>query len=245
MSSARRNRLLTGSRVTAIGICVGTLLGLSALLWASDRPKNPMYVQSAAQKPKFTDIPEGAIKIPLLNVEQPDGISCGAASLLSICLYFGVGEESIREFKKKVRTDRVNGTSYHDMVSYAHELGLDATPMSDMTPEQLEAFILSGKPVICSIQAYGNPKDYDRNDKDNGHYVVAIGFDKENFYFMDPSVPAEHRRRGFIPKAELVGRWHDDEAKRGEPAEIINQLGIVLHPKMGHTAFLVHAMRIP
>ena len=185
------------------------------------------------------------MRIHLPTVEQPDGFTCGVASLMSICSYYGVGEKTFKAFKKKVHANPADGTYYRDMIGYADRLGLDACCVPGMTGQQLEEYIRAGRPVICSIQAYGNPKDYVRNDKDNGHYVVAIGFDKLNYYFMDPSVPAAHRRRGFLPKAEFVKRWHEDEAKKGEKSEVFNHLGIVVYPRKGHTAFLLHAMKIP
>jgi predicted double-glycine peptidase len=216
-----------------------------SLQYASDRSKNHAEVLEAEKKKAEARIPDGAIKIPLPSIEQPDGYSCGAASLMSICMYFGVGAETISEFKKKVHTTRADGTYYLDMVDYARRFGLNAEAIPDMTPAQLEENVGNGKPVICSIQAYGKPEDYVRNDKDNGHYVVAIGFDEDNFYFMDPYRPAAHRQRGYIPKKEFPARWHDDEAKTGQPPNVINHLGIVVSPKEGQTPFLHRAMKIP
>jgi len=208
---------------------------------ASDRQVDP--TGAAARNPNETAIQPGAIKIPLPSMAQPDDYSCGAAALMSICSFYGVGEEQITDFKQKVHSNPTNGTNFENMIHYAHELGLAADAHRNMTIDELQGYIKECKPVICSIQAYGKPSDYDRND--NGHYVVAIGFDETNIYFMDPSVPAENRRRGFIPKADLPARWHDDEADKGQPQNIINHLGIVFYPKPGHTALLTTAMKVP
>ena len=66
------------------------LLLLIVLLDASDKPpksKEPI------------PIPAGAIKIPLPHVEQPDGVSCGAACMMSICSFYDVGPQSVEGFK--------------------------------------------------------------------------------------------------------------------------------------------------
>jgi predicted double-glycine peptidase len=199
---------------------------------------------AAYNDPKLKRIPPRAVMIPLPNVPQPDGISCGDATMLSILLYFAVGKQKIAEIKEEVKTTRKDGTYYLNIVHYANKLGLRAMAIKKMTLERLERCIEKGWPVICSIQAYGaKPQDYVRNDMDNGHYVVAIGFDKDNLYFMDPSAPAWDRRRGWVRKREFVRRWHDDEGMNGN-VEIIYHLGIVIHPKPKHTAFLTRAHKI-
>jgi uncharacterized protein YvpB len=43
----------------------------------------------------------------------------------------------------------------------------------------------------------------------DGHFIVAIGYDDQNFYFEDPSLAG---RRGFIPIAEFDQRWHEDDS---------------------------------
>ena len=47
---------------------------------------------------------------------------------------------------------------------------------------------------------------------EDGHYVVAVGLDDRNLYVMDPSVRGSY---GFIPRAELLRRWHDFEIVGG------------------------------
>src|SRR5262249_20828104 len=149
-----------------------------------------------------------AINTPLPNVEQPDDYSCGPACLMSICWHFGVGPQKLGRFKKELHTDPEEGTHFRNIVRYARKLGLEVKAEANMTCAQLEQYIKEGKPVICSMQAYADrPKDYDDpHNNDNGHYVVAIGYDRDNFYFMDPSAD---RRRIFLPRKEFAQRWHD------------------------------------
>jgi predicted double-glycine peptidase len=214
---------------------------LGSLLIAGDKPDRQGSRDGKEGGNKYCPIKD-AIKIPLPTVEQPDDYSCGAAALMSICWHFGVGPRDLKEFKSKLHTDTEEGTHFKDMVRYARTLGLEATAQPDMTCEQLEKFIAEGKPVICSMQAHADhPKDYDDpKNNDNGHYAVAIGFDKENFYFMDPSVG---RHRAFLPKKEFAKRWHDYQGTK-QKHEVYQHLGIVIYPKKGHPSFLFWARRM-
>lgn len=47
--------------------------------------------------------------------------------------------------------------------------------------------------------------DWD-NTWEDGHYVVAIGYDEKYIYFEDPSILGGI---GYIPKSEFLRRWHD------------------------------------
>jgi hypothetical protein len=45
------------------------------------------------------------------------------------------------------------------------------------------------------------------DDWDDGHYNVIVGYDSENFFFMDPWTK-EHNY-AYIPKTNFGTRWHD------------------------------------
>lgn len=114
-----------------------------------------------------------------------------------------------------------------------------------MTLAQLEKCLDECKPVICSIQAYADSTPamqraevYKKDD--NGHYLVAIGYDDGNIYFMDPSLTG---RRGFLPKAEFVARWHDNEGSVEQP-KLITHLGLVIWKAEGAAAYPRFARRI-
>lgn len=187
-------------------------------------------------------IPGGAIKITLPEVQQPDAYSCGAAALMSVAAYYGVGPEKLEDFKAALGTTPEHGTYYRNMETYACSLGLDVSVHTDMTCDELKKLLDEHAPVILSIQAYADdPKVYDNPASNaDGHYVVAIGYDGEgNFYFMDPSLPA---RRGFLPGSELDQRWHENEGS-SEP-EIYQHLAIVVKPGQHKPAYDTHAVKI-
>ena len=114
-----------------------------------------------------------------------------------------------------------------------------------MTLEQLQESLDNGKPVICSIQAYDEHHSAEKRAEiykkdENGHFVVTIGYDEENVYFMDPSL---YGRRGYLPKPEFEQRWHDDEGTTDKPNPI-QHLGLVIWKSGGTSAYARCARRI-
>lgn len=173
-------------------------------------------------------IPSGAIMIPLPLVRQPDNYSCGAGALMSIASYFGVGPAKIDEFKEALCTSSIYGTYHRDIARYANEIGLNAEVRINMTRSQLKSLLKSKTPVILSLQAWAADtsvyEDPDHNK--DGHYIVAIGYDDNNyFYFMDPSITG---KLGYLSWEELKKRWHEDEGFEKE--EVHKSLGIIIRP---------------
>jgi|LSQX01.2.fsa_nt_gb predicted double-glycine peptidase len=134
--------------------------------------------------------------IPVKSVKQNHNYDCGAAALKSISHYYGISLGKEREFIKLCDTGKRKGTHPDDIVRAANALGLKAKLRSHMTLQSLKSLLDRRIPVICAIQAWGDPKDYDKPV--NGHYVVAVGYDDKNIYFEDPSLKGP---RGFIHSA--------------------------------------------
>jgi predicted double-glycine peptidase len=221
------------------------MLALSASLGtptsAGDGPVGVLPVP-AARRERHHRIAPGAITAPVPGVAQRDDYSCGAAALMAVCSSYGVGPRKLEAFKRRLRTDPDRGTDFREIIRYAGALGLQVDWKHGMTTAELEAHLSRGRPVICAIQAYADdPAVYaDRESNECGHYVVAIGFDGDGFLFMDPSLG---RRRGFLPRAEFVRRWHDNEGSADWP-DVHERLGIAVFPKPGGTPFLNRARRI-
>jgi hypothetical protein len=95
------------------------------------------------------------------------------------------------------------------------------------------------------LQAWRN-EDYElredaryRNDWDDGHWIVAIGYDQDGVYFEDPSLAAI---RGFLFYDELLVRWHDV----GPRMEHWPRFGLVVwKPSRRVPAYQRRAIRIP
>jgi hypothetical protein len=69
---------------------------------------------------------------------------------------------------------------------------------------------------------------------------VAIGYDDDNVYFMDPSLTG---RRGFLSWADLDKRWHENEGTVRDP-EPYARLGIVIGPQGHEISYLTRARKI-
>ena len=113
--------------------------------------------------------------------------------------------------------------------------------------DALLGYIDRGIPVICSIQAWGDEKaDYYAKD-DNGHYVVAIGYDETHLYFMDSVANHEkspaNPRYGYLTRTEFLKRWHGDEGFKNKP-EVYKRNGMVIHPDPAKTPPLLQAREI-
>jgi predicted double-glycine peptidase len=151
---------------------------------------------------------------------QKKNYSCGAAAIMSVSRYFGRGPEYEEDFiellKKKGMNPRVGAHPYQ-LADLALKLNLKVKEHVGMTIGQIKSCLKKGRPVLMMLQAYGEDqkgrplKNY-RSVWTEGHWVVAIGYDKDGVFFEDPSLEAI---RGYIPNKELLDRWHDVGPKNG------------------------------
>jgi predicted double-glycine peptidase len=153
-------------------------------------------------------VPQGAIKTEVLDVRQNTNFSCGAAALHAVCAYWGVGPESEYDYMKSLHSDPSMGTTPQHIIEYAKHRGLKVDARDCMTVLDLKTHLDKGRPVIVLIQAWGDKKRY-RDYDENGHYVVAIGYDDKRIYFEEP-VMLGHR--AFLTYKEFDERWHDEDA---------------------------------
>ena len=122
--------------------------------------------------------------------------------------------EDEKHFRDLCDSGERKGTHPDDIVRAARSLGFDAELHEHMSLKELISYISHKIPVIVNIQAWSNEKNPLKKAKaynklEDGHYVVAIGFNDANIYFEDPS---EKDSRMFIPKTEMIRRWKDKEA---------------------------------
>jgi predicted double-glycine peptidase len=149
------------------------------------------------------------VLLPVPNVRQFTAYACGAAALQAILAYYGV---DVRQdtLIQQLGTNESDGTRYWEIVRVAEEYGLRPTVVSGFTTTDLIAEINKGVPVLIAIQGWieeGNPRDIAAwlARKDDGHYLVAIGYDDHRIYFEDPAM----FHIGYIDFEELDARWHD------------------------------------
>jgi hypothetical protein len=125
-------------------------------------------------------------------------------------------------------------------VRVAREHGLDASSREGMTADELTVHLDRGEPVLLAIQAWADPPPADATGwgvrTEDGHYVVAVGYDPERFYFEDPAMFGV----GYIPRAELEARWHDYD----EFGTRLERFGIAFRRPQGSDALVDHIERI-
>ncbi len=151
------------------------------------------------------DVPDHCIHIDMPTAQQQRNYSCGAACLRAVCKHFKVGPETEKEFMSDCETTYKKGTHPDDLARAGKEYGLQVRAKKKMTVAGLKKYLSGGVPVICAMQAWGTPEDYEEDA--SGHYVVAVGYDGDHIYFMDPLLKSGCR--GHLKASEFVSRWHD------------------------------------
>jgi ABC-type bacteriocin/lantibiotic exporter with double-glycine peptidase domain len=100
---------------------------------------------------------------------------CGPASLKIVLEYYGI-TISESELTKITKCNK-SGTRAHNIVKAAKILGMDAHIKDNSTLEEVNKLIYQGIPIII-----------DWFLKDEGHYSVVAGMDKEHIYLQDPEL---------------------------------------------------------
>lgn len=137
---------------------------------------------------------------------QTYNFDCGAKALEAVLAYYGVLNMREDLIMKYAETNKEHGTSIANIIKTLDKFGL-AYDSRSMTVDDLHNFIQQNIPVMVQLQAWGrNVTDY-KDTYENGHWVVAIGYDEEKFIFEDPYKLV----RAFLLKDELLERWHDKE----------------------------------
>lgn len=175
--------------------------GVSFLITAS-----PVLTVAVPSRPTQR-LPINLIRIPLTR--QATCYTCGASALQSVLAFYGQ-EFSEEELAKKLKSNYQEGTAYKQIAAFAEKLGFSVEIHKDMSISDLKAALDKRQPVICLLQAWSeHPVDY-KDEWNDGHYVVAVGYDEKNIFFMDPSTLGNYT---YIPEYEFLDRWHDTDGK--------------------------------
>lgn len=152
-------------------------------------------------------LPPGAIRVPLTR--QATNYTCGVSALQSVLGYWGDAQRE-DTLAKACKSNHQQGTAYQRLANYSKSRGFKVAIHKNMTLDELKGLLDKKLPVICLIQAWPERKVDFATDWDDGHYVVAIGYDTERIYFMDPSTLGNYT---FIATEEFAKRWHDTDGK--------------------------------
>lgn len=168
-------------------------------------------------------LPKNVIKIPICV--QSANYTCGEACLKAIFQYYDIyyWEDQL---VKDLETDVKLGADYIKIAEFAKKKGFNVKYKQGMTLKELKGELKKGNPVIVDMQAWSDKPDNYENNWLDSHYSVAIGYDKERIFFMDPVVLGNYT---YIPNDEFLIRWHDTDTYRNNAP--INNLGIVISKK--------------
>ena len=178
---------------------------------------------------------EPQVLIPVPLTRQGRDYTCGVACVQSVLRYagyaFDVREELLLGPLGATPND---GTPFRGIVDFLNQVRrptvegkpgervMRAELRQNMTLADLTRSLDAGTPVICVLQAWWvdaagreQPRHDYSGEWDSGHYVIAVGYDEDRIYFMDPSLAGDY---GYIPRAELDARWHDVDVRRGASA---------------------------
>lgn len=185
---------------------------------------------------KYQAIPRGTIRVPVPDTIQETDYTCGASSLQAVCKFYGVGPATEPEFVEHMGMPTAGSDPEH-IIRAVRRYGLRYQEFYPMSLADLTGCLDRCRPVIIMLQAWGSGGSYRRVWAD-GHWVVAIGYDRKGVYFEDPSILAA---RGFLPYSELEVRWHD----WGPNREHMDHYGLaVWKPGVRRSVYETRARRI-
>ncbi len=183
-----------------------------------------------------------AVLLPVPLVRQGRDNTCGVSCVQAILRYAGYEFDSREDTLAVELGTAEDGTPLQGMVDALNRASrpevegggrvLSAEARENMTVADLIRAVDAGRPVICLLQAwrlddaglYPLRTDY-AGVWDSGHYAVAVGYDAERVYFMDPSTLGNYT---YIPRDELDARWHGAGEATKEGIERLEHAGIVV-----------------
>lgn len=138
---------------------------------------------------------------------------CGAKALQIVFRYYGINiceDDMIKE----LGSDK-NETSVKNMITMAEKNGSQVVAKCGTSLRTAKRYVDDGYPVIVLLQAWAERsmtlKDW-REDNDDGHYAIPIGYHNNILVFEDPS----SIRRTWLRKSEFLARRHDVDPRTGK-----------------------------
>ena len=165
---------------------------------------------------------EKILDFPTIRQSTLDTCSCACVQAC-LCYYgFNHREGQIRSLMRvEKNTQEVHPRK---IVKAIKKFGLGAIYRKS-TLEDIMVYIDKGIPVILNLQAWYNSKTPDFSLDNDGHYAVAIGYDKKRrrIIFSDPA----SFYKTYLSFDELEKRWHDGESQSWD----YDHMGIIVWGK--------------
>ena len=100
-------------------------------------------------------------------------------------------------------------------MSVAEKKGFQVVAKRRSPIEMVKQYVEMKHPVIILVQAwaerYMTLEDW-RQDNENGHYVIVVGYQGTIIVFEDPA----SFRRTLLTEEELISHWHDIDPRTHE-----------------------------
>lgn len=205
--------------------------GFSGVKYAANANYQPFIYQDKVGWAPTSNCGEGLIEVP--DIRQHDHYSCGAAAAMAVGKYFGVGPDSIEEWKKALGTDIQGSTSPTAIETYLRSIGLEVDCAFNMSLKDLHDARSDGRPVITPVQDYG-PEVPGKAKFEYGHYLTVIGVAMGYVFCQDSSADNVLKGEGsdaapgrvMIREQDFLDLWHDRDIKGNEYI----RFGIVVGP---------------
>lgn len=172
--------------------------------------------------------------LPFPAFRQTYDYDCGATVVQGVLAYYGIDMRADK-IMKEARTTQRDGTETTAMKAVLSPHGLKMTSKR-MTVAEVKQYLDKKIPVILLLQAWTDKKDIEwKDDWEDGHYVVAIGYDKTRLYFADPSSIF----RTYLTYEELKERWHGkgdsgEQRRHSYGLAVFGQKPVYRHTKTIH-----------
>lgn len=160
------------------------------------------------------------LELAVPKVSQPNGYTCGPASLLACLRFLGVaGNASVASLARELGTKdyfcsscKTDGGTYtHEMVAAIERRWPTVEVRRDLDIAALRTIVGLGDVAILMVQAWANTEaeDFQRygyaDRFSDGHFVVATAVRRHDVVMMCPSSPT----RVTVTHDDLMNRWHE------------------------------------
>lgn len=144
---------------------------------------------------KSVKIEEGSQPLSLIDLPLVQQQESGSLAVTLACVW-GLGDSNPESDDV---AEVLGQGSLEDIARTIREWWLRAEVRKNLSVEELVAETDAGHPVILDLAAWSRPDEFEAS-----HFVVLVGSDTDNLYFMDPWQADDW---GFVSREELQGRW--------------------------------------
>jgi predicted double-glycine peptidase len=108
--------------------------------------------------------------------EQKLSDMCGPAALKMVLDFFGL-EKTERELIKACRASHKDGTEAENIVKAVEKYGMRGVIKNFADFDDIKKHLSQSRPIIVNWFS-----------KDDGHYSVVVGLDRQNIFLQDPEI---------------------------------------------------------